>query len=154
MHSKKVYLGMSADLVHPGHINIINKAAELGEVTVGLLTDKAVATYKRLPHMTYEQRKSVISNIKGVTEVIPQHTLDYTENLQALKPDYVVHGDDWKEGVQKDTRGKVIELIKKWGGGVSRISLYSGYLFYTVKQCDKGSRHYADDSFGYVASSA
>jgi len=116
MHSKKVYLGMSADLVHPGHINIINKAAELGEVTVGLLTDKAVATYKRLPHMTYEQRKSVISNIKGVTEVIPQHTLDYTENLQALKPDYVVHGDDWKEGVQKDTRGKVIELIKKWGG--------------------------------------
>lgn len=75
--SKKIYVGMSADLVHPGHMNILKVAAEHGEVIVGLLTDKAIASYKRLPYMTYEQRKAVIENIKGVKEVIPQDTLDY-----------------------------------------------------------------------------
>ena len=77
-----VYVGMSADLVHPGHINILHKAAELGDVTIGLLTDGAIASYKRLPHMTYDQRKAVVENIKGVTSVIPQETLDYVENLE------------------------------------------------------------------------
>lgn len=116
MGQKKVYLGMSADLVHPGHINIISKAVELGEVTIGLLTDEAIASYKRLPYMTYEQRKNVVENIKGVFQVIPQYTLDYSDNLSELKPDIVVHGDDWKEGIQKGTRQKVLELIKSWGG--------------------------------------
>ena len=74
----KVYVGMSADLIHPGHINIIKVAAEYGSVTVGLLTDKAIASYKRLPHMNYEYRKSVIENLKGVDDVIPQNTLDYS----------------------------------------------------------------------------
>ena len=97
---KKVYVGMSADLVHPGHMNILKVAAELGEVTVGLLTDEAIASYKRLPYMKYEQRKAVIENIKGVAKVIPQATLDYRSNLEALKPDYVVHGVAWIEGVK------------------------------------------------------
>jgi len=113
---KKVYVGMSADLVHPGHINIINEARNLGEVTVGILTDEAIASYKRLPFLSYEQRVAVIRNIKGVKEVIPQKTLDYVPNLLKIKPDYVVHGNDWKEGVQKETRRKVIETLKKWGG--------------------------------------
>ncbi len=112
----KVYVGMSADLVHPGHMNILNIAASYGDVTVGLLTDKAIASYKRLPFMTYEQRETVIKNIKGVTEVIPQYTLDYVENLQKVRPDYVVHGDDWKTGPQKQTRERVISTISKWGG--------------------------------------
>ena len=67
---KKVYVGMSADLIHPGHMNILKEAAKLGSVTVGLLTDSAIASYKRMPHMSYEQRKIVVENIKGVDKVI------------------------------------------------------------------------------------
>ena len=111
----KVYLGMSADLVHPGHINIINEAAKLGEVTVGLLNDSAIASYKRIPYMTYEQRKNVVENIKGVAAVVEQTTLDYRANLIKLKPQYVVHGDDWREGVQKKTRQQVIDTLAQWG---------------------------------------
>jgi len=113
---KKVYVGMSADLVHPGHINIIKNASKYGDVYIGLLTDKAIASYKRVPFMSFEQRKAVVENFKGVFEVIPQHTLDYTDNLLRIKPDFVVHGDDWKEGVQSKTRENVIKCISAWGG--------------------------------------
>ena len=113
---KKVYLGMSADLIHPGHINIIKKASDYGEVIVGLLTDKAISSYKRLPFMSYNMREAVVNNIKGVSKVVPQSTLDYSENLRKFMPDYVVHGDDWREGVQKKTREKVIEVLKEWDG--------------------------------------
>lgn len=123
---KKVYIGMSADLVHPGHMNILKVGASLGEVTVGLLTDKAIASYKRLPFMTYEQRKAVIENIKGVKEVIPQDTLDYRPNLELLKPDIVVHGDDWKTGVQAKTRQQVIDTLAKWGGELVEPSYTDG----------------------------
>jgi len=116
MSKKSVYVGMSADLVHPGHINLIKNAATLGQVTVGLLTDKAIASYKRLPFMAYEQRKTVIESLRDVTAVVPQHTLDYSDNLIALKPDFVVHGDDWKTGVQSQTRQKVIDTLAGWGG--------------------------------------
>ena len=117
---------MSADLVHPGHMNIIKEAAKLGDVTVGLLTDKAIASYKRLPYMSYEQRKSVIENIKGVNNVIPQETLDYRSNLVELKPDIVVHGDDWKEGVQSKTRQQVIETLSEWGGKLVEVGYTEG----------------------------
>jgi phosphoenolpyruvate phosphomutase / 2-hydroxyethylphosphonate cytidylyltransferase len=113
---KKVYIGMAADLIHPGHLNIIGEGLKLGRVTVGLLTDEAIASYKRLPHLSYEQRKIIIENIKGVEEVVPQETLDYVPNLRMLKPDYLVHGDDWKEGVQSETRQKAIDALKEWGG--------------------------------------
>jgi len=113
---KKVYVALSADLLHHGHINILKKAAELGDTTVGLLTDKAIAKYKRLPFLTYEQRKKIVENIKGVKKVLPQETLDYVQNLRKIKPDYVVHGDDWKTGVQKTTREKVIKALKEWNG--------------------------------------
>ena len=113
---KTVYVAMSADLVHPGHINILQVARDLGEVTVGLLTDEAIATYKRLPYLEYERREQVIREIKGVSHVIPQHTLDYVPNLRQLRPDYVVHGDDWKEGVQKKVRQDVIDTLAEWGG--------------------------------------
>ena len=93
---KKVYVGMSADIIHPGHLNIIHEAQKLGNVTVGVLTDAAIASYKRLPYLTYEQRSLIVQNLKGVDEVIPQTTLDYIPNLELLKPDFVVHGDDWK----------------------------------------------------------
>ena len=111
-----VYVGMSADFIHPGHLNIIKEASKLGKVTIGLLTDKAIASYKRLPYMTYDQRKIIVENIKGVNEVIPQNTLDYEPNLRLLKPKFVVHGDDWKDGVQSKTREKVIKVLSEWGG--------------------------------------
>lgn len=111
-----VYVGMSADLVHPGHLNIIKEAQKLGKVIIGLLTDEAIASYKRLPHMNFEQRKMVIENIKGVDSVIVQETLDYVPNLKTIKPHYVVHGDDWREGVQRQVRGRVVETLREWGG--------------------------------------
>jgi phosphoenolpyruvate phosphomutase len=123
---KRVYVGMSADLVHPGHLNIIKEAKKLGEVTIGLLTDEAIASYKRLPHMEYELRKEVIENIKGVKEVVPQNTLDYRPNLKKLKPDFVVHGDDWKEGIQSQTRRQVIDTLDEWGGKLIEIPYTEG----------------------------
>ena len=119
---KKVYVAMSADLIHPGHVNIIKVAEKLGEVIVGLLTDKAIASYKRLPYMSFDQRKEVIENLKGVSKVVPQNTLDYSDNLENIKPDFVVHGDDWKEGVQSKTRQQVIDCLSKWGGELIEVS--------------------------------
>lgn len=130
----KVYVGMSADLVHPGHLNIINEAKKLGDVTVGLLTDKAIASYKRLPALKYEQRKIVIENIKGVSEVVPQHELDYSANLRMLKPDFVVHGDDWQKGVQSQTRQKVIDTLAEWGGKLHEVPYTKGISSTQINQ--------------------
>jgi len=113
---KTVYVGMCADVVHPGHLNIINTAKGLGRVVVGLLTDEAIGSYKRRPFFSFEERKTLVEHIKGVDEVIPQETLDYVENLRELRPDFVVHGDDWKEGVQTETRQRVIDALAEWGG--------------------------------------
>jgi phosphoenolpyruvate phosphomutase len=126
MSKKKVYVGMSADIVHPGHLNILSEAAKLGDVTVGVLTDRAIASYKRMPYMTYEQRSAVVSALKDVVKVIPQETLDYVPNLERERPDYVVHGDDWKEGVQRETRARVVEVLAKWGGEVIDVPYTKG----------------------------
>ena len=113
---KAVYVGMSADLIHPGHLNIINRASKLGYLIVGLLSDRAIATYKKKPTMKFNDRLKVVSSIKGVDKVIRQNTLDYTNNLRKIKPKFVVHGDDWKKGIQSKVRAKVIEELKKWNG--------------------------------------
>jgi len=123
---KTVYVGMSADIIHPGHLNIITEAKKLGKVIVGVLTDEAIASYKRLPYLNYEQRSIIVAAMKGVDEVVPQTTLDYVYNLEKYKPDYVVHGDDWKEGIQKETRQRVIETLKQWGGKVVDIPYTQG----------------------------
>ena len=123
---KVVYVGMSADIIHPGHLNIIHEATKLGRVVVGVLTDKAIASYKRLPYLTYEQRALIVENLKGVDEVMPQTTLDYVPNLEKVHPDYVLHGDDWKQGVQQKTRQRVIDCISKWGGNVIDIPYTQG----------------------------
>ena len=117
---------MSADLVHPGHLNIINTGKKLGRVIIGLLTDEAIASYKRVPYLSYEQRKIVIENIAGVSEVVAQTTLDYSENLNKIRPDFVVHGDDWKNGVQQSTRQKVIETLKQWNGELVEVPYTGG----------------------------
>ena len=114
--NKIVYVGLSADILHEGHINIIKTAKKYGEVIVGLLTDKAIASYKSIPKLSYRQREVVLKNIKYIKKVIPQKTLDYSDNLNLIKPNYVVHGDDWKTGIQSQTRLRVIKTLKKWGG--------------------------------------
>lgn len=113
---KTVYLSMSTDIIHGGHIKMIEKAAELGELTVGVLTDQVVASYKRFPLLAYDERVKIIANIRGVAKVIPQDTLSYKKNLEALKPDYLVHGDNWKEGFQKAIRAEAIEVLASYGG--------------------------------------
>jgi len=114
--AKTVYVAMSADLIHPGHLNIIHEAQKFGRVTIGLLTDGAIASYKRLPYMSMEQRRMIVENIKGVSRVVLQETLDYVPNLLRLRPDFVVHGDDWRTGVQHEIRDRVIRTLKEWGG--------------------------------------
>ncbi len=114
--SKKVYIGMSADLIHQGHLNVIAEGCKLGKVIIGLLTDEAIASYKRLPLIAFNERKLIVENLKGVEKVVPQTSLDYVSNLKAIKPDYVVHGDDWKTGIQKEIRQRVIDTLAEWGG--------------------------------------
>ena len=113
---KKVYVGLSVDIIHEGHINILRTASRYGEVIVGLLTDEAIASYKNIPYLDYNRRKIIVQNIKYVKKVIPQYTLSYVSNLNLIKPHYVVHGDDWKKGVQRQTRQDVIKTLKKWSG--------------------------------------
>ena len=115
-YRKKVYVGLAADIFHEGHINILKTASQYGEVIVGLLTDEAIASYKNIPYLDFNKRKVVVENIKYVSKVIPQTTLDYVENLIMVKPNYVVHGNDWKSGIQKKTRSRVIKILKKWSG--------------------------------------
>ena len=107
---------MGADIIHSGHLNIINKAKKYGEIVIGLFTDSAIAEYKTLPLINYSQRLDIMKNIKGISKIMKQDTWDYTNNLNKLKPNYVIHGDDWKIGIQKKTRLKVIKLLKKWKG--------------------------------------
>ena len=107
---------MSADILHEGHINILKTARKLGDVIVGLLTDEAISSYKDIPTLNYKQREIVLKNVKLIKKVVPQNSLDYRKNLKEIKPDFVVHGDDWKTGIQKKTRQQVIETLRKWGG--------------------------------------
>ena len=126
MKEKTVYAAMSADLLHQGHLNIIKKAAEYGELTLGVLSDKAISSYKRLPYQKFEIRKQIIESIKGVSNVILQEDHDYEKNLRKLKPDFVIHGDDWKTGIQSSTREKVIEVLKDWGGQLIEVPYTEG----------------------------
>ena len=114
--TKKVYMGFSTDVLHGGHMAIIQKAASLGELTIGMLTDEAIVSFKRFPILNYVERVKLVEAIKGVSAVVPQSTLSYAENLRKYKPDIVVHGDNWKTGPQKAIRDEVIEILKEYGG--------------------------------------
>ena len=124
--AKIVYLGMIGDIMHPGLINIINQGAKYGDVMIGLFTDKAIATHKRLPYLTYEQRKNVIENIKGVYSIVPQDEWSYVPNLLKYKPDYIIHGDDWQQGPDKYIRDDVFKTMEKLGGEVIEIPYTKG----------------------------
>lgn len=124
--NKSVYIAISADILHQGHINLINEASRLGPLTVGVLTDEAVASYKRYPILDFEARKKIILNIKGVENVVAQTSVDYVENLEKLRPDYVVHGDDWIDSIQGKIRERVIDTLTKWGGKLIEIPYTEG----------------------------
>ncbi|MBQ2315115.1 MAG: phosphoenolpyruvate mutase [Treponema sp.] len=124
--SKSVYLGMTADIIHPGIINIINEGAKYGELTVGLLTDSAIVTHKRLPYLNYEQRRAVVESIKGVARVVPQEEWSYVPNLRRYRPDFIIHGDDWKTNYLSKIREEVYEAMKEWGGQVIEIPYTQG----------------------------
>ena len=109
---------MAVDILHPGHINIIKEAVKYGKVIVGLFSDEAIKSYKRVPYMNYDLRKIIIENVKGVDEVICQEIKDYSPNLIKLKPKYMVHGTDWREGPLANVRQKAIDLMASWGGEV------------------------------------
>ncbi len=113
---KQVYICFSTDIIHNGHLSILKKAADLGDVTVGILTDEVVASYKHYPLIPLDERIAMFESLKYVSRVVVQESLDYTDILTRLKPDIVVHGDDWLVGYQANIRQQVIEVLKAWGG--------------------------------------
>lgn len=121
-----IYIGMSADIIHHGHINILKEASKYGLVIVGLLTDSAIKSYKRDVIIPYINRLKVIESIKYVHQVVKQDTLSYVDNLRNIKPKYVMHGDDWSIGVQKDTRNEVLNTLKEWDGILIEIPYTKG----------------------------
>jgi phosphoenolpyruvate mutase len=116
-----VYVGMSADILHKGHLLLLQRAAELGKVVVGLITDEAISAHKQPPLLTFTERLDAVMSLANVGEVIPQDSLDYTENLRKVRPDFVVHGDDWIDGAQEENREAIINVLSEWGGLLKEI---------------------------------
>ena len=123
---KTVYLGLRGDIIHPGIVNIIKEAAKHGDVLVGLLTDSAIASHKRLPYLNWGQRLEVVENIKGVTRVVPQEDWSYIPNLKKYKPDAIIHGDDWNSGPLSKEKEDVVAYMKEAGGEVIEIPYTKG----------------------------
>ena len=117
-YQKLVYVPMAADIIHPGHIHILRTASSLGRVVVGLFSDEAIRSYKPEPYMCYEQRKTVVESIQGVALVVEQSSKDYEQNLRKFKPDYMVHGTDWREGPLAAVRQKAFDIMAEWGGEI------------------------------------
>lgn len=113
---RTVYMCFSTDIIHSGHISILKKASRLGRVIVGVMSDEAVASYKRFPLLPYSERKAMFENLSCVYRVVEQKSLSYKENILLLKPDYVVHGDDWRQGFQKPVRDEVVSVLASYGG--------------------------------------
>jgi phosphoenolpyruvate phosphomutase len=117
---------MIGDIIHPGIINIVREAAKHGDVLVGLFTDKAIASHKRLPYLSYEQRREVVENLKGVSRVVPQDEWSYVPNLRKYRPDFIIHGDDWKNGPESSLREEVFAVMAELGGSVIEIPYTKG----------------------------
>ncbi len=116
IQSRTVYMCFASDIVHGGHIAIIKKAQKLGKLIIGVLSDEAVASYKRMPLVPASERKLMFENIAGVYKVVEQNTLSYKENLEKFKPSIVVHGDDWVTGFQRPIRDEVTAILATYGG--------------------------------------
>ena len=116
IQSRTVYMCFASDIIHGGHIAIIKKAQKLGKLIIGVLSDEAVASYKRMPLVPASERKLMFENIAGVYKVVDQNTLSYKENLEKYKPSIVVHGDDWVTGFQRPIRDEVTAILATYGG--------------------------------------
>ena len=116
LENRTVYMCFSTDIIHGGHIAIIKKAKKLGKLIVGVLSDEAIVSYKRLPLVPAPERKKLFENIAGVYKVVYQNELSYKENLEKYRPDIVVHGDDWCTGFQKTIRDEVVSVLDYYGG--------------------------------------
>lgn len=116
IESRLVYMCFSTDIIHGGHISIIKKAQKLGRLIIGVLSDEAVVSYKRMPIVPASERKLMFENISGVYKVVEQNSLSYKENLEKYKPAIVVHGDDWCSGFQKPIRDEVVSTLASYGG--------------------------------------
>ena len=116
LENRTVYMCFSTDMLHSGHIEIIRKAQKLGRLIIGVMTDEAVAGYKRFPLMPYAERKALFESLAGVYRVVEQTTLSYKKNLEKYQPDIVVHGDDWQTGFQKTVRDEVVSILASYGG--------------------------------------
>ena len=116
MENRTVYMCFSTDVIHSGHIAIIKKAQRLGKLIVGILSDEAIVGFKRFPLLPFPERKAMFENIAGVYKVVEQKNISYRENIEALRPDYVVHGDDWLIGPQRPIRDEVAEVLASYGG--------------------------------------
>jgi phosphoenolpyruvate phosphomutase len=127
-----VYVAMCLDVLHPGHLNILRHAKELGEVWVGLLTDEAISLYKNPPLLDYQARHQTASALGLVSKVVQQE--DYLASLLEHKPAYVVHGDDWKKGPQMPSRQLVLDLLPHWGGKLVEIPYTFGYSSSMLKE--------------------
>ena len=125
---KKVYVSLIADMLHAGHINVLNEASKYGEVTVGLLTSYAISELNDTAFLKYNQREKVLSSLSMVTNVISQDEASYRNNLYKLRPDYVVHGDDWIENSQFHYRDEVVEILSEWGGELVEVP-YSSEIY-------------------------
>ena len=125
VEDRTVYLCLATDIIHGGHVAIIRKAARLGKLIIGVLSDEAVASYKRFPLVPQAERMKLFENIAGVWRVVEQHTLSYRENLEKYRPDIVVHGDDWCTGFQQPVRAEVLSVLASYGGRLVEFP-YSG----------------------------
>jgi len=127
-----VYVGMSLDILHHGHINVIECARQHGDVIIGLLTDSAIADHKRLPFLTYDQRRKVAENIAGVVKVVPQNEWDYSVNIRKYRPDFMVHGDDWLEGALAPYREQALSALSEYGAQLIEIPYTKGVSSGTI----------------------
>ena len=113
-----VYTCFCTDIIHAGHLNIINEAKKYGEVIVGVLTDDAMIRYNRFPTKTFEERLEMVKAIDGVSKVVIQDTVLYNKVIEELKPDYVIHGDNWKEAPLSAIRANVEKCLSQYGGKI------------------------------------
>lgn len=115
---KTVYTCFSTDVIHEGHLNIIKEAQKYGRVVVGCLSDKASIRYNRFPTVSENERMELYKTIEGIDSVILQNDMLYDDVIEYLKPDYVIHGDNWKEGAEAAIRSRVEELLNTYGGEI------------------------------------
>lgn len=113
---KTVYACFCTSVIHEGHRNIIENARKYGEVTVGVLSDAAMIRFNRFPVVSFEERMQLVRELEGVSHVVVQEDIMYDQVIEKLRPDYVVHGDNWKRGPESAIRENVLSLLKKYGG--------------------------------------